>query len=78
MKYASYRKHGWPIGSGVIEGACKSIIKQRTGLAGQRWTPDGALDILWIRAAITDGLHDRYWEEKRERARKKRKNGDAA
>jgi hypothetical protein len=78
MKYASYRKHGWPIGSGVIEGACKSLIKQRTGLSGQRWSPDGALDILWIRAAIIDGLHDKYWNEKRKRPRKKRKTNDAA
>ncbi len=61
MQYRVYRRNGWPIGSGEVEGACKSLIKQRTDLSGQRWSPDGALNVLWIRAMVNDGLHDRYW-----------------
>jgi hypothetical protein len=67
MQYRRFRREGWPIGSGVIEGACKSLIKQRTDLSGQRWSPDGALNILWARALITDGLHDAYWTGVRDR-----------
>ena len=46
MQYRRFRREGWPIGSGAVEGACKSLIKQRTNLSGQRWSPDGALDVL--------------------------------
>jgi hypothetical protein len=67
MRYLKFRQKGFPIGSGAIEGACKSLIKQRTDLSGQRWSPDGALNILWIRALITDGLHEKYWKENRRR-----------
>jgi hypothetical protein len=67
MQYRRFRREGWPIGSGAIEGACKSLIKQRTDLSGQRWSPDGALDVLWVRALITDGLHDDYWKQSRDR-----------
>lgn len=68
MQYHLYRRAGWPIGSGEIEGACKSLIKQRTDLSGQRWSPDGALNILWVRALVNDGLHDLYWNDKRARS----------
>ena len=61
MQYHRYRRAGWPIGSGEVEGACKSLIKQRTDLSGQRWSPDGALNVLWVRALVNDGLHDSYW-----------------
>ena len=67
MQYHIFRREGLPIGSGAIEGACKSLIKQRTDLSGQRWSPDGALDILWVRALIMDGLHDSYWTGVRDR-----------
>ena len=67
MQYRRFRREGWPIGSGAIEGACKSLIKQRTDLSGQRWSPNGALDILWVRTLIIDGLHDVYWTGVRDR-----------
>jgi len=68
MQYHQYRRQGWPIGSGEIEGACKSLIKQRTDLSGQRWSPDGALNVLWVRALVKDGLHDQYWNTRRSRS----------
>ena len=73
MQYRRFRREGWPIGSGAIEGACKSLIKQRTDLSGQRWSPDGALDVLWVRALIVDGLHDEYWKTHRSRKGVRRK-----
>ena len=71
MQYHLYRREGWPIGSGEVEGACRSLIKQRTDLSGQRWSPDGALNVLWVRALVNDGLHDRYWDAHRSRSPKK-------
>lgn len=71
MQYHRYRREGWPIGSGDIEGACKSLIKQRTDLSGQCWSPDGALNVLWVRALVIDGLHDRYWSRRQSRFAKK-------
>ena len=67
MQYHLYRRQGWPIGSGEVEGACKSLIKQRTDLSGQRWSIDGALNVLWVRALVNDGLHDLYWNSTRHR-----------
>lgn len=78
MQYRRFRSEGWPIGSGAIEGACKSLIKQRTDLSGQRWSPDGALDVLWVRALIIDGLHDTYWKSPRKRKGVRRKPAFAA
>lgn len=78
MQYRRFRREGWPIGSGAIEGACKSLIKQRTDLSGQRWSPNGALDILWVRALITDELHSAYWKDIRNRERNTRKDPFAA
>ncbi|MGI5868541.1 MAG: hypothetical protein ACOX9C_03725 [Kiritimatiellia bacterium] len=67
MQYRRFRREGWPIGSGAIEGACKSLVKQRTNLSGQRWSPDGAPDVLWVRAIVIDDLHDECWREHRNR-----------
>lgn len=67
MQYRRFRSEGWPTGSGAIEGACKSLIKQRTDLSGQRWSPGGARDVLCVRALITDGLHAACWNGVRDR-----------
>lgn len=71
MQYHLYRRQGWPIGSGEVEGACKSLIKQRTDLSGQRWSPEGALNVLWVRALVKDGLHDSYWNDHTTRSQEK-------
>jgi len=64
MDYGAFRKAGYFIGSGVIEGTCKSLINQRTDLSGQRWHVSGSLNVLRCRALITDGLHERYWQSR--------------
>lgn len=63
MNYGKFRKQGYFIGSGAMEGTCKSLVKQRTDLAGQRWHPSGSLNVLRIRALIADKLHDAYWKQ---------------
>ena len=41
MDYPSYLKHGWQIGSGAIESACKTVVNQRLCLGGMRWGEAG-------------------------------------
>lgn len=52
MKYASARRCGFPIGSGVTEGACKSLIGARCKRSGQRWQDHGL-----SRCLLTRSLH---------------------
>lgn len=55
MKYATYRSLGVPIGSGVIEAACKSIVQQRMKGPGMRWGASGGPAILSARTATLNG-----------------------
>ena len=64
MDYGTFRARGYFIGSGTMEGTCKSLVNQRTDLAGQRWHPSGSLNVLRIRALVADKLHDHYWQQR--------------
>jgi len=61
MEYARYRRNGWPIGSGVIEAACKSIVKCRCCRSGMRWTRAGGQVILTLRSILKSGRWDDFW-----------------
>lgn len=62
MNYASYRKSQLPIGSGVTEAACKTIVKQRMCGSGMKWKQSGADDVLTLRAlARTGGAWKTFW-----------------
>ena len=50
MKYDEYLAAGYPIGSGVAEGACRHVVKDRLELTGMRWTVAGAQAVLHLRA----------------------------
>jgi hypothetical protein len=50
MKYDEYLAAGYPIGSGVVEGACRHLVKDRMELTGMRWRIAGAQAILSLRA----------------------------
>jgi hypothetical protein len=50
MDYAMYLRRGWPIGTGVVEGACRHLVKDRVELSGMRWTIAGAGALLALRA----------------------------
>lgn len=63
MKYADYAENGWPIGSGVIEAACKSVVKQRLCRSGQRWSIQGGQGILNLRSIAKSNRWDRFWTE---------------
>jgi hypothetical protein len=58
MRYDEYLRRGYPIASGVIEGACRHLIKDRMERSGMRWTLEGARSMLNVRAAF-QGDH---WE----------------
>jgi hypothetical protein len=61
MHYDEYLARGWPIGTGVVEGACGHLVKDRMEQAGMRWTPAGAQAVLDLRAARLNGDWDASW-----------------
>jgi hypothetical protein len=67
MKYDKALANGWPIATGMIEGSCRFVIEDRFGITGARWSPEGAEDILKIRAVVVNGdLGDymRYYKQR--------------
>jgi hypothetical protein len=62
MRYDEYLAQGWPIGTGVIEGACGHLVKDRLEQSGMRWTKAGAQAVLDLRAVRINGQWDRYWQ----------------
>jgi len=61
MKYDEYLAAGYPIGSGVVEGACRHLVKDRLERAGMRWHPDGAQAMLNLRATYLNEEWDSFW-----------------
>lgn len=55
MRYDEYLKAGYPIATGVIEGACRHVIKDRMERAGMRWKVPGAQAMLQLRAIHANG-----------------------
>lgn len=62
MRYDVYLERGWPIGTGVIEGACGHLVKDRMEQSGMRWTKAGAQGVLDLRAVRLNGQWDAYWQ----------------
>lgn len=62
MTYADFRRRGLPIGSGVVEAACKNIVKSRLCRSGMRWSRTGGQHILHLRAQIKSGRWDDFWD----------------
>jgi hypothetical protein len=60
MAYDTYLANGWPIASGVIEGACRHFVKDRFELSGMRWEQSGAENLLCLRAVAENGDWDDY------------------
>ena len=61
LAYDTALAAGWPIATGVIEGACRHIVKDRMDITGARWGLGGAEAILKLRALISNGDFDDYW-----------------
>ena len=52
MNYAEHRSQGSPIGSGIVESACKQIVSERLKLSGMRWSHAGARQIMTLRSIL--------------------------
>jgi hypothetical protein len=61
LHYDQYLALGLPIASGVIEGACRHLIKDRMDVTGARWSLEGAEAVLKLRALKSSGDFDAYW-----------------
>jgi hypothetical protein len=61
LRYDQALANGWPIATGVIEGACRHLIGDRLDIGGARWGLDGAEAVLTLRAAISNGDFEEYW-----------------
>ncbi len=61
LDYANTLQKGWPIATGVIEGACRHIVKDRMDITGARWGLDGAEAVLKLRALRSNGDFPSYW-----------------
>ena len=61
MNYAELEAMNLPIGSGVIEGTCRSLVSDRLKRSGMRWDPDGGQAILNLRAWSQSERFDSAW-----------------
>ena len=62
MAYPTFRTQGLCIATGVVEGACKSVIGNRLKRGGMHWSVDGANAIIALRCAIRSNRFDDYWK----------------
>jgi hypothetical protein len=61
LDYPAALAAGWPIATGVIEGACRHLVKDRMDITGARWGVQTAEAILKLRAITANGDWDAYW-----------------
>lgn len=64
MDYAGNRTLSMPIGSGVIEAACKHVVKQRVGCSGMRWKRKALQAVLTLRSLYqSTGRWEQFWSK---------------
>ncbi|WP_347350529.1 ISKra4 family transposase [Intrasporangium sp.] len=80
LNYPTALAAGWPIATGIIEGACRHLVKDRLDLTGARWGLQGAQAILKLRALRSNADWDSYWtfhlKHERHRTHDTRYNAD--
>jgi hypothetical protein len=71
MRYDEYLREGYPIATGVIEGACRHVIKDRMEQGGMRWTLEGAEAMLDLRAVNASSAAEEFyvWRQQEEAKR---------
>jgi hypothetical protein len=62
MRYAEAKKKGYPIGSGVVEAACKTLVGQRLKRSGMSWQNNGGQGVLTFRSLIKSHRFDEAWK----------------
>lgn len=61
LRYHEFLRDGLPIATGVIEGACRSLVRDRMDITGARWGLPGAEAVLKLRSLRASGDFDEYW-----------------
>jgi len=61
LRYHEFLRDGLPIATGVIEGACRSLVRDRMDITGARWGLPGAEAVLKLRSLRSSGDFDAYW-----------------
>ncbi len=61
LKYDHYLEKGYPIATGVIEGACRHLVADRMAITGARWRLERAEAVLKIRSIRSSGDFEEYW-----------------
>ena len=61
LRYDEYLRDGLPIATGVIEGACRYLVKDRMEITGATWKLNGAEAVLRLRSLLASGDFDEYW-----------------
>jgi len=62
LRYEDCLARGFPIGTGVVEGACRHVVKDRMDVTGARWSLDGAEAVLRLRSLRSSGDFEAYWK----------------
>jgi hypothetical protein len=62
MDYCRFRLRGWPIGSGPVEAACKTLVKVRMCRSGMRWSRPGGQYVLSLRTYLKSERWDTMWQ----------------
>ena len=73
--YGNALSSGFPIASGVIEGACRHLINDRLDITGARWSLQGAEAVLKLRSLNSSGAWEEYWSFHRSRAEERNYGG---
>jgi hypothetical protein len=71
MRYDEYLAAGFPIGSGVAEGACRHLVKDRMELTGMRWRVPGAQAMLDLRAVYLNGDWETFQQHRIKQERRR-------
>lgn len=69
LDYPNALENGWPVATGIIEGACRFLVKDRLGLSGARWRLEGAEAVLKLRAIRKNGDWNEYFSFHRSQER---------
>ena len=72
MDYQRYLTLGWPIGTGVVEGACRHLVKDRFEQAGMRWSKAGAQTLLDLRTVAFNNDWDDFHRFRRQQSHRER------
>ena len=64
MRYPEFRASGLCISTGVVEGACKTLVASRLKCGGMHWSVSGADAILALRSCIISNRFDDFWQRR--------------